>query len=89
MIRSATPGMHLAYLPRLVVWRRYRTTDSPESFFHDVDDFRLGNEDDVLRRWILRRNGDRSGYRVCWVLQSFVVILFLNNSCENTHIFCK
>ena len=82
MIRSATPGMHLAYLPRLGVWRRYHPIGWPVNFFRDGDDFRLGNEDDVLRRWIPRRNGDRSGYRVCWVLQSFVVVLFFEyNSC--------
>ena len=74
MITPVMLGMHLVYLPRLVVWRRYHPIERPESFFHDVDDFRLESEDGVLRRWIPRRNGDRSGYRVCWVLQSFVVV---------------
>ena len=78
MITPVMQGMRLVYLPRLGVWRRYHPTGWPESFFHDVDDFRLGNEDDVLMRWIPRPNGDRSGYKVCWVLQSFVVVLFLN-----------
>lgn len=67
----ATTGMHLAYLPQLGVWRRCHPIDLQGSSSRDVDDFRLGSEGDVLRRWIPRRNGGRSGYRVCWVLQSF------------------
>jgi len=74
VITPVTTGMHLAYLPQLGVWRRCHPIDWQGSSFRDVDDFRLGSGDDVLRRWILRRNDDRSGCRVCRVRQSFVVV---------------
>jgi hypothetical protein len=78
VIMPVTRGMHLVYLPRLGVWRRYHSIDWLVSFFRDVDDFRRGSVDDVLRRWIPRRIDDRSGCRVCLVRQSFCCCVFLN-----------
>lgn len=74
-----TMGMHLVYLPRLGVWMRYRPIDLLVNAFRDVDDFRLGSEGDVLRRWTPRRTDDRSGCRVCSVRQSVLLSCYFLN----------
>lgn len=58
---------------------RYRPIDLLVNAFRDVDDFRLGSEGDVLRRWTPRRTDDRSGCRVCSVRQSVLLSCYFLN----------
>ena len=71
----ATMDKHLAYLPQLEAWMRYHSIDWQGSFQRDVVDFRLGNVDDVPRRWIPRLSDDHSVCRVCLARQSTFCLL--------------